>query len=87
MPDVLREIVPDVGAKMRESVKAMGFSVEVLEFEHACLTKRCGLSHADLVILSGQSGPSFTVGHWVKSCRLGYLVRTKWSFIHCGALG
>ena len=43
-----------------------------------------GLSHADLVILSGQSGPSFTVGHWVKSCRLGYLVRTKWSFIHCG---
>ena len=28
MPDVLGEIVPDVGTKVRESVKAMGFAVE-----------------------------------------------------------
>ena len=37
MPDILGEIVPDVGAKVRESAKAMGFAVEVLDFEHACV--------------------------------------------------
>ena len=37
VPAVFREIVPDVGAKVRESAKAMGFAVEVLEFEHACV--------------------------------------------------
>ena len=33
MPDVLGEIVSDVG----ESAKAMGFVVEALYFEHACV--------------------------------------------------
>ena len=37
MPDVMGEIVPDVGVKVRESAKAMGFAVEALEFEHACV--------------------------------------------------
>ena len=37
MPDVLGEIVPDVGAKVRESSKAMGFAVESLDFERACV--------------------------------------------------
>ena len=36
MPDVLRKIVPDVAAEVCESVKVMGFVVEVLEFEHLC---------------------------------------------------
>ena len=35
--DVLGEIVPDAGAKVSESAKAMGFAVEALEFEHACV--------------------------------------------------
>ena len=35
VPDVLGEIVPDVGAKVSESAKAIGFAVEVLDFEHA----------------------------------------------------
>ena len=39
VPDVLGEIVPDVGAKVWESAKAMGFAVEALDFEHACLMK------------------------------------------------
>ena len=41
MPDVLGEIVPNVGAEVRESAKAMGFAVEALDFEHicVCLTK------------------------------------------------
>ena len=34
MADVLGEIVPDVGAKVCKSAKAMGFAVEALEFEH-----------------------------------------------------
>ena len=34
---VLGEIVPDVGAEVSESSKAMGFAVEALEFEHACV--------------------------------------------------
>ena len=37
VPDVLGEIVPDVGAKVWESEKAMGFAVEALDFEHACV--------------------------------------------------
>ena len=37
MPDVLGEIVPDAGAKVRESAKAMGFTVESLDFERACV--------------------------------------------------
>ena len=37
VPDVLGKIVPDVGAKVWKSVKAMGFAVEALEFEHACV--------------------------------------------------
>ena len=37
MPDVLGEIVPDVGAKLGKSTKAMGFAVEALDFEHACV--------------------------------------------------
>ena len=37
MPEVLGEIVPDVGAKVLESEKAMGFAVEALDFEHACV--------------------------------------------------
>ena len=37
MPDVLWEIVPDVGAKVRETAKAMGSAIEALEFEHACV--------------------------------------------------
>ena len=36
MPDVFGEIVPGVGAKVRESAKTMGFAVEALDFEHAC---------------------------------------------------
>ena len=39
-PDVLGEIVPNVGAKMWESVKAMGFAVEALDFKHACVWQR-----------------------------------------------
>ena len=39
MPDVLGEIVPDVGAKVWKSAKAMSFAVEALEFEHVCVTK------------------------------------------------
>ena len=35
VPDVLGEIVPDVGAKVWGSAKAMGFAVEALDFEHA----------------------------------------------------
>ena len=34
VPDVLGEIVPDVGAKLCESAKAMGFATEALDFEH-----------------------------------------------------
>ena len=37
MPDVLGEIVPDVGAKVCKSAKAMDFAVEALDFEHACV--------------------------------------------------
>ena len=37
MPDVLGDIVPDVGAKVWGNAKAMGFAVEALEFEHACV--------------------------------------------------
>ena len=37
MPDVLGEIVPDVGAKVRESAKAMSFAVEALDFKYACV--------------------------------------------------
>ena len=37
MPDVLVEIVPDMGAKVCESAEAMGFAVEALDFEHACV--------------------------------------------------
>ena len=37
MPDVLREIVPDVGTEVRESAKAMVLAVEALGFEHACV--------------------------------------------------
>ena len=33
LSDVLGEIVPDVGAKVLESAKAMGFAVEALEFD------------------------------------------------------
>ena len=33
MPDVLGEIVPDVGTKVCESAKAMGFAIEALDFE------------------------------------------------------
>ena len=40
VPDVLGEIVPDVGAKVWESAKAIGFAVEALEFEHACVWRR-----------------------------------------------
>ena len=40
MPDVLGETVPDVGAKVWESAKAMGFAVEALEFEHGCVCRR-----------------------------------------------
>ena len=32
VPDVLEEIVPDVGAKVWQSAKAMGFAVETLDF-------------------------------------------------------
>ena len=40
MPDVLGETVPNVGAKIYlKSVKAMGFVIEVLEFEHNYNTK------------------------------------------------
>ena len=39
-PDVLGEIVPDVGAKVRESAKAKGFAGEALDFEHACVWRR-----------------------------------------------
>ena len=35
MPDVLWEIVPEVGAEVRKNAKAMGFAVEAFEFEHA----------------------------------------------------
>ena len=34
VPDVLGEIVPDVRAIMWKGAKAMGFAIEVLEFEH-----------------------------------------------------
>ena len=37
MPDVSGKIVPYVGAKVQESAKAMGFAVEALDFEHACV--------------------------------------------------
>ena len=37
VPDVLGEIVPDVGAKVWESAKALGFTVEAVDFEHACV--------------------------------------------------
>ena len=37
VPDVLVEIVPDMGAKVCESAKAMDFAVEALDFEHACV--------------------------------------------------
>ena len=38
MPGVLGETVPDVGAEMLESAKAVGvFAVESLQFEHACV--------------------------------------------------
>ena len=40
VPDVLGEIVPDVGAKVWESAKAMGFAVEALDFKHACVWRR-----------------------------------------------
>ena len=35
MPDVLGKIATNVGAKVWESAKAMGFAVEALEIEHA----------------------------------------------------
>ena len=37
VPDVLGEIVPDMGAKVSESAKATGSAVEAMEFEHACV--------------------------------------------------
>ena len=37
VPDVLGEIVPDVGTEVCECAKAMGFVVEALEFEHVCV--------------------------------------------------
>ena len=40
VPDVSGKIVPYVGAKVQESVKAMGFAVEALDFEHACVWRR-----------------------------------------------
>ena len=40
VPDDLGEIVPDVGAEVWESAKAMGFAVEALDFEHACAWRR-----------------------------------------------
>ena len=39
MPDVLGDVVPDVGARVWKSAKAMGFAAEALEFEHVCVTK------------------------------------------------
>ena len=33
LPDVFGELVPDVGAEVWESAKAMGFAAEALEFE------------------------------------------------------
>ena len=38
--DVLGEIVLDMGAKVWESAKAMGFAVEALKFEHVCVWRR-----------------------------------------------
>ena len=40
VPDVLGEIVPDVGAKVWKSAKARGFAVEVLELEYVCVWRR-----------------------------------------------
>ena len=40
MPDDLGEIVPDVGAKVWESAKAMDFVVEALNFDSACVWRR-----------------------------------------------
>ena len=37
VPDVLGETDPDVGAKVWESAKAMGFVDEAVDFEHACV--------------------------------------------------
>ena len=37
VPDGLGEIVPDVGLKSEKNAKAVGFAVEALEFEHACV--------------------------------------------------
>ena len=42
VPDVLGEIVPDVGAKVWESAKAMGFAFEALDFERACVWRESG---------------------------------------------
>ena len=37
VPDVLGEIVSDVGTKVRERGKAMSFAAGALEFEHVCV--------------------------------------------------
>ena len=36
----MEEIVPDVGAEVRESMKAMGFMVEALDFKNASICQR-----------------------------------------------
>ena len=38
MPDVLGEIVPGVGNEVWECAKAMGFTIEALEFEYMRLS-------------------------------------------------
>ena len=39
MPEVLGEIVPDVGAKVWKNAKAVCIAAAALVFEHVCLTK------------------------------------------------
>ena len=42
MPEVLGETAPDAVAQVWESAKAMGFAIEALEFEHACVWREGG---------------------------------------------
>ena len=75
VPDVLGEIVPDVGARVWESAKAMGFAVKALDFEHACVwwrVERAGRTVKTQLKNTRGSGSCIT---WFSDWHLSHAVR------------